>query len=377
MARVGLVFGGRSVEHEISLRSARTVRSALEDAGHKVVALGISQGGQWLAPEIGQEALEGEVSRLPAADGSALQSRSSLKSLHHLLESEVDILFPIVHGTWGEDGCLQGLAEMAGLPYVGCDVPSSAVAMDKILCKISLERAGIPVVEWTSFTRRQFAADPEGCLSRARELAFPLFVKPAVGGSSVGIRKAADESQLEEAVTFALRFGESVLVERGVVGRELECAVLGHGRIEASVVGEIVAGREFYDYADKYIDDGAQLLAPAEQPEGATEALQDLAVRAFEAIGGSGLARVDFFLERTRFWERTGSPSTRSTPCRASRLFPCTRSSGSSPAFPGRLWSIVSWIWPGKGTPSGKVWTQRSRAGWRLSSSAGSSGSGI
>ena len=291
MARVGLVFGGRSVEHEISLLSARTVAAALEEAGHEVVPLGVTQEGRWLPPAAGRSALDGSAVRLPTS------AQAPLGSLKHLLESGVDALFPIVHGSWGEDGSLQGLAEMAQLPYVGCDLPSSAVAMDKALCKIALERAGIPVVEWRGFTRRQFAAEPQRWLDQASELPFPVFVKPALGGSSVGVGKVTAAAGLNEAVIFALRFGESVLVERAVAGRELECAVLGHRRAEASAVGEIVAGREFYDYTDKYVDDGARLLAPAQLPEGIAERLQDLTVRAFEAIGGSGLARVDFFLE--------------------------------------------------------------------------------
>ena len=292
MARIGVVFGGRSVEHKVSVVSARTVAKSLVEAGHEVVPLGIAQDGCWLAEAEGARALRGELDRL------APTSEPVAASLHHLLAAGADVLFPVTHGTWGEDGCLQGLAEMLDLPYVGCDVPSSAVTMDKGLCKGVLERAGLPVVPGKSFPRYRFEADREACLAELDDLPLPLFVKPALGGSSVGIRKVRDRAALGEAIDFALRFSDGVVVERGVAGRELECAVLGHDRPRASAVGEIVAGREFYDYEDKYLEDGAQLLAPARLPQGVEDRLRRLAVAAFRATGCSGLARVDFFLER-------------------------------------------------------------------------------
>lgn len=288
---VGLVFGGRSVEHAVSVQSARTIAAALDAAGHMVIPLGVTEDGCWRPPSEAVKALTGEVDRLPATGGSPLAS------LGHLLVSGADVLFPIIHGSWGEDGCLQGLAEMADLPYVGCDVAASAVTMDKALCKMRLEAEGIPVVEGTSFRRGVFEADPAGCLAKTEAFPLPLFVKPSLGGSSVGVRKVGSREELEDAVRFAFEFGDSVLVERGIQGRELECAILGNEEPEASLVGEIVSGREFYDYADKYLEDGAQLIAPADLPEGVAERLQALAVRAFQAVGGSGLARVDCFLE--------------------------------------------------------------------------------
>ncbi len=218
-------------------------------------------------------------------------------TLRHLLASGVEVLFPIVHGTWGEDGTLQGLCEMIDVAYVGPGVTASALAMDKLLFKRQMEAAGVPVVDYEAIRKSDFEADPQAFLRKAERLPFPVFVKPSVGGSSVGVKKVPDPASLEAGVRFALQFDDAVLVERGVRGRELECAVLGYQTIEASAVGEIVPGNDFYDYADKYLQDTAQLIAPAELSPEVTERLRGLAVRAFQAIGGVGLARVDFLVE--------------------------------------------------------------------------------
>jgi len=294
MARVGLVFGGRSVEHEVSVTSARTVAQGLGEAGHEAVALGIGPDGVWADRETSEAALGGALDRLPAGGGAVAPS------LARLLEAGVDAVFPIVHGTWGEDGTLQGLFEMADLPYVGAGVTASALAMDKVLTKRQLEAVGIPVVPYETIDRAAFDADPAGFVARVAPLGLPLFVKPRAGGSSVGVRKVSERGAVEEAVRFALEFDAGVLVERGITGRELEVAVLGPdetGTLRASAVGEIVPGKEFYDYEDKYLSDGAQLIAPAELPDGLAERLGALAVEAFAAIGGEGMARVDFLIE--------------------------------------------------------------------------------
>jgi len=291
MARVGVLFGGRSVEHEVSVRSARTVARGLREAGHEVFALGIGPDGRWLDAATSHQALSGALDRLPEGGGAILDS------LHHLVEAHPDVLFPIVHGTWGEDGTLQGLCEVLDLPYVGAGVTASALAMDKLLAKRQLAAVGLPVVEFRGVRRESFEADPAAFLASTEPLGLPLFVKPSVGGSSVGICKVTDRTCLETSIRFALRFDDAVLVERGVEGgRELECAVLGYPELAASAVGEIVPGREFYDYEDKYITDGARLIAPAELPEAVAERLRQLAVAAFAALGGSGMARVDYFL---------------------------------------------------------------------------------
>jgi len=224
-------------------------------------------------------------------------------TLARLLGAGAEVLFPLVHGTWGEDGTLQGLCEMLDLPYVGAGVTASAVAMDKVLAKRALDAAGVPVVEYETATRGELAADAAGFLARCGALPFPLFVKPRVGGSSVGVARVDRPADLEAAVRFALEFDEAVLVERGVSGRELECAVIGlPGRLEASGLGEIVPGNAFYDYADKYLQDTARLASPAEVPDAVAERARRLAVDAFDAVAGSGMARVDFFLEGERLY---------------------------------------------------------------------------
>lgn len=291
MAHVGVVFGGRSVEHQVSLRSARTVAQGLREAGHEVTPLGVDPDGCWVDRETSAALLAGDAKEVPAAGVPVAPT------LRHLIGSGVEAIFPILHGTWGEDGTLQGLCEMLDLPYVGPGVTASAVAMDKILAKRVLMAAGVPVVDFEAVTRREMESDPKGVLGRLERLPLPLFVKPSVGGSSVGVKKVESRASQEASLAFSLQFDDVVLVEKGVRGRELECAVLGYGEIEASAVGEIVPGNDFYDYADKYLQDTAELIAPADLPPGAAERLRETAVRAFGAIGGAGLARVDFLYE--------------------------------------------------------------------------------
>jgi D-alanine-D-alanine ligase len=289
--RIGLVFGGRSVEHKVSIVSARTVAAALAEAGFDVVPLGIAEDGCWLDPERSLPALSGEVDSLEEGGGRIAPT------LRTLLDARVDAVFPLVHGTWGEDGALQGLCEMADLPYVGAGVDASAVAMDKLLCKRVLVSVGVPVVDYEAVTRIDLADDPERAIRRTERLGLPLFVKPSVGGSSVGITRVVDAKSVKSAIEQALRLSESALVERAVSGRELECSLLGYPRLEASAIGEIRPGRDFYDYSDKYIEDGAELIVPAEVDTAVEKRLRDLAIRAFAAIGGTGMARADFLLE--------------------------------------------------------------------------------
>ncbi len=288
--RVALIFGGRSVEHKVSVSSARTVAAGLEAAGHEVVPFGVALDGCWLDPEASAAALEGQVDLLAAAGAPIAPSIQSFA------RAGIDVAFPIVHGTWGEDGTLQGLLEILDLPYVGAGVTASAVAMDKILCKRVLEMAGVPVVPSVSVRRSELESAPDEVEKRLASLPPPVFVKPSVGGSSVGIRRVASSADLGDAVAFALRFDDAVLVESEVDGRELECSVLGYPRLEASAVGEIVPGADFYDYADKYLDDKAGLLIPAELEPAVEAEIRELSVRAFAAIGGTGMARVDFLL---------------------------------------------------------------------------------
>lgn len=313
MSRVAVVFGGRSVEHEVSVRSARTVSRGLTEAGHEVIPLGIAPDGRWTPRAPAEAALAGELDRLPVAAGEEAPATVAA-SLGPLLEADAEVVFPLVHGTWGEDGSLQGFFEILDLPYVGAGVTTSALAMDKILAKRQLAAAGLPVVPGEGLDATTFEDSPEHCWRLLRPLGRPLFVKPAVGGSSVGVSRACWPDSpavpaeggtlpgpLAEAVEHALRFDRRVLVEKAVVAaRELECAVLGPGpsadRLEASVVGEIIPGNDFYDYADKYLTDGAHLVAPARVEPALAERVQDLACRAFAALAGEGMARVDFLL---------------------------------------------------------------------------------
>lgn len=316
--RVGLVFGGRSTEHRVSVVSARAVAAALEAAGHELVPLGIARDGSWVPEESAARALEGTVDLVEG------RGETAAASLRHLIAAEVEVVFPIVHGTWGEDGTLQGLFEMLDLPYAGAGVAASAVAMDKHLAKSVLEHTGIPVVEWA--TVRDAGFDPNGILGAFTP---PFFVKPAVGGSSVGVERVTQRAALPPAVERTLEFDDRVLIERAVVGRELECSVLGYRELEASRVGEIVPGRDFYDYFDKYIEEGAELETPARLDEGLETKVRATAVEAFAAIGGHGMARVDFLMEEDgsffvneintlpgftpismypKLWEVTGTP---------------------------------------------------------------------
>ena len=290
--RVAVVFGGRSVEHEISILSARAVTRALEQAGFEAVAAPIASDGVWLPWDTGQRALDGELDALPAGGGPVGPSLARFTAL------APTVVFPLVHGTWGEDGTLQGLLEMLDLPYVGAGVGASALAMDKVLAKRQLAAAGVPVVESVAVSDDAYQADRDTFLAAAGELGSPLFVKPAVGGSSVGVRKVGHPDELDAAIRFAFGFDDRVLIERGIRGRELEASVLGFRRLEAAeAIGEIRPGREFYDYEDKYLTDTAELVAPAPLPPAMAERVRRTAVDAFRALGGEGMARVDFLLE--------------------------------------------------------------------------------
>jgi D-alanine-D-alanine ligase len=291
MAHVGVVFGGRSVEHQVSIRSARTVVQGLRDAGHAVTPLGIAEDGCWIDAGASAAILSGEARGIPPL------GLPVAPTLRHLLASGIEVAFPIVHGTWGEDGTMQGLFEMLDVAYVGPGVTASALAMDKLLSKRQFQAAGVPVVDFEAVSRAEFERDPKGCAKRCERLPLPLFAKPSVGGSSVGVRKVDSRQCIETSIRFALQFDETALVERGVKGRELECSVLGYRELQASVVGEVVPSQDFYDYADKYLLDSAGLIAPADLPDDVSDRLRELAVRAFAAIGGAGLARVDFLLE--------------------------------------------------------------------------------
>ena len=291
--RVGVVFGGRSAEHRVSVRSARTVVEALTEAGFAVQLLAIDRDGHWVDNASAAAAIAGPSEEVVS---SRADEAKVAQSLANLTEDPPGVVFPLVHGTWGEDGTLQGLCEMCDLPYVGADCTASALAMDKRLAKAVLADAGIPVVEGQAVGEAELDADAtlSGVLP---QIDAPLFVKPSVGGSSVGVTRVDDRSQLAAAVREALRFDQVALVERAVQGREIECAVLGYRELKASCLGEIIPGHEFYDYSDKYLEDTARLEAPAKVDPSVEVRMRSIASRAFAVLGGSGMARVDFLLE--------------------------------------------------------------------------------
>ena len=308
--RVGVLFGGQSSEHEVSLASARSVMSALDPEKYEVVPVGITKRGAWLTSA-------DAMSRLRAGDADT-DSASTPASLVSDLASDgqaeivqitsggtgqvsqpLDVIFPVLHGPYGEDGTVQGVFQVANIPFVGAEVLGSAVGMDKDMMKKAFRDAGLQVVPYICVTRRDWERDPAAVQARAEQkLRYPMFAKPSNMGSSVGIGKIHGPEEFASAVTQAARYDRRIIVEQGVDAREFEVAVLGNDEPEASVVGEIVPGNEFYDYRAKYVDDNSELIIPARIPEYISQKIRDYALRAFEAIDASGMARVDFFVAR-------------------------------------------------------------------------------
>jgi D-alanine-D-alanine ligase len=309
--RVAVLFGGRSAEHEISCVSARSVIDALDPATTEVVPIGITRAGTWhLLP--GPPALPAETGRMPevtAGSGVAVELATESGS-REMVRSDgtrepIDVVFPVLHGPRGEDGAVQGMLELAGVPYVGAGVLGSAVGMDKAVQKVLFSAMGLPVVPYEIVRELEWDEDPEGVAARAAGLGFPLFTKPATLGSSVGIVKVHGPDELDPGLNEAFRYARKAVVEKGLEGiREVECAVLGNDDPVASIAGEIVpTGHEFYDYGSKYLDaDGAQLLIPADLKPDVMEEVQRMAVAAFRAIECAGMARVDFFLREEELW---------------------------------------------------------------------------
>jgi D-alanine-D-alanine ligase len=310
--RVGVLFGGKSGEHEVSLASARNVMNALQEAGYTVVPIGITRTGRWLtsgdplallssATVPTQAQTTDHVANGVAENGSLAATKNELavrffERLEHL--PQVDIIFPVLHGPFGEDGTVQGLLEMANLPYVGCGVLASAAGMDKVASKLLFQAAGLPQVPYQVVFRHIWREQPETVTANLEAgLAYPMFVKPANLGSSVGISKAVDVDSLVRAIDLASQYDRKIIVEQAVPNaREIEVSILGNEEPIASVPGEVVPGNEFYDYAAKYLDDTSQLLIPAPIAPAVREQIQDFAIQAFKALDGAGLARVDFLL---------------------------------------------------------------------------------
>ncbi|HJQ25571.1 MAG TPA: D-alanine--D-alanine ligase [Blastocatellia bacterium] len=299
--RVGVIFGGRSGEHEVSLRSAESIINAIDKRKYEVVPIGITQQGRWLVAGDAKALLPESVMRANDQRSVAIigdPTQRGLKRLDVEQSEPLDVVFPVLHGTYGEDGTIQGLLEMAGVPYVGCGVLASTTGMDKVVMKQLFMQAGLTIADYEWFLRAAWEASPDRIIKQvARRLGYPVFVKPANLGSSVGISKAQDKAELRSAINDAARYDRKVIVERAVVGREIEVSVLGNDEPVASLPGEIIAGHEFYDYEDKYIDSGSRIEIPARLPKKIIERLQRDAVKAFQAIDGAGLARADFFVE--------------------------------------------------------------------------------
>ncbi|MDQ4052130.1 MAG: D-alanine--D-alanine ligase [Actinomycetota bacterium] len=314
--RVAVVFGGRSSEHAISCVTAGSVLQAIDRDRYDVVPIGIAADGRWVLESGDTERLQIEgADRLPSVDGElaavtlARSDSSTDLTVHEPSQpprtlGEVDVVFPLLHGPWGEDGTIQGLLEMAGVRYVGAGVLASAVSMDKAFMKVALTAVGLPVMPSVTVTADQWRRDPDDVRRRVTALGYPLFVKPARGGSSIGISKAHDESELAGAVTGALEHDPKVLVEVAAEGaREIECGVLQglgpDGGVETSVPAEIrITGEhEFYDFAAKYLpEEATELDVPAKLSDDVATEIRSLSARAFEAVGCEGLARVDFFV---------------------------------------------------------------------------------
>lgn len=316
--RVGVIFGGKSGEHDVSVMSATSMLKALREGPYELIPIGVDRSGRF---RFGKDSLEMLPTDLAGslATGAALKAAGSVEqeevspmearavaavrgpegfTAAGELSTWVDIVIPALHGPFGEDGSMQGLLDISGVPYVGSGVLASAVGMDKIMTKQVLETYGLPQAPYRWFTRSAWRERPQEVLEAVEELGYPCFVKPANMGSSVGITRATDRDALKAGLDLATEYDRRVLVEKGLTMRELEVGVLGWDEPRASVVGEVIPTHDFYDYEAKYFDDSTTLVIPAELEAQTAERLRDLAVRTFRALDCSGLARVDFFLER-------------------------------------------------------------------------------
>jgi len=312
--RVGVIFGGRSGEHEVSIRSARAIVEAIDRKKFEVVPIGITKEGKWLAPAQSAQLLPASVqpllpSKMHTATGDvALLGDPSRKGLISLDSDSVngeklDVVFPALHGTYGEDGTLQGLLEMADVPYVGCGVLASSCGMDKVTMKSLFVQAGLPICKHIWFLRSQWRSNPAKVIRKVTsDIGLPCFVKPANLGSSVGVSRATDKKSLSDAIDLAAEYDRKIIVEEELVAREIECAVLGNDEPQASLPGEYVVYDEaarFLDYTEKYTNTGrVSFVVPAPLSKSMTTTIQRMAIRAFQSVDGAGLARVDFFLPR-------------------------------------------------------------------------------
>lgn len=341
--RVAIVFGGQSAEHEVSRVSAEEVVKNIDRDKYDVIMIGVTRLGKWLRYDGPETLLSGgqwqEIAETRLMNQAAKLPEISENSARQLLrgagaengEKRIDVVFPLIHGCNGEDGTLQGLLELAGVPYVGCGVLSSALGMDKGFAKIVFEKEGIPQGTYMVVTRSELGEKKNGIICKAENMfGYPCFVKPCNSGSSVGVTKAHDRDELEKGLGVAAEYDRRILVEEFIDGREVECAVLGNDNPVASVVGEVIPGNEFYDYAAKYSSDSkSKTIIPASLPEEVANTVREYSIRAFKALDCSGLARADFFVRRSgevlineintmpgftrismysKLWEATGVP---------------------------------------------------------------------
>jgi D-alanine-D-alanine ligase len=310
--RVGVLFGGRSTEHEVSILSAQSIIAAMDPQRFEPVPLYIDKEGRWLTGDTLKRLVSDSAARdyvylppdptqhslVPARDGRSSPSLSGGGQGEGV--PPLDVVFPVFHGLNGEDGTIQGVLELANLPYVGAGVLGSALGLDKIYMKRAFAAAGLPVVDYLPITRREYERDPDAFIALVEaRIGYPCFTKFANSGSSVGTTKAHDRAELVEGLRLASTFDRKLLVERAIDARELEISVLGNDEPEASVVGEVVPAHEFYDYDAKYLDEGSRLLIPAPVDAVVAQEARSMALRAFQAVDAAGMARVDFFLERT------------------------------------------------------------------------------
>ena len=311
--RVAVIFGGRSGEHEVSIRSANAVINGIDRKKYDVLPIAITKEGKWLPPQdsvaLLPEAVQSSLSPKQTSGDIALLGDPSHRGLISIDDSSsnarerIDVIFPVLHGPFGEDGTLQGLLEMADVPYVGCGVLASAAGMDKVTMKALFVQAGLPICKHVWFLRSQWRNDPAKVRRKIiKEIGLPCFVKPANLGSSVGVSRASDNDSLTKAMDLAAEYDRKIIVEEEIVAREIECAILGNDEPKASLPGEYVIKEErarFLDYTEKYSSTGnVEFVVPAPLSKAMTEKIQRMAIRAFCSIDGAGLARVDFFLER-------------------------------------------------------------------------------
>ena len=312
--RLGVIFGGRSGEHEISIRSAKTVIEQIDKEKYEVIPLAITKEGNWLSPSKSlalmpehTRALLSETENNLTEDEIAILGDTNFKGLTKIGRGgseenlPLDVVFPVLHGTYGEDGTIQGLFEMAGIPYVGCGVLASACGMDKVVMKTLFRDADLPICRYVWFLRSEWEKNRDLVIQQTvAKLGFPCFVKPANLGSSVGVSKAVDEESLNEAITLAAEYDRKIIVEEGLDAREIECAVIGNDEPQASLPGEYIVhvdDKKFLDYKEKYSGTGNnEFIVPALISTELTKKIQDMAVKAFKAVDGAGFARVDYFL---------------------------------------------------------------------------------